>query len=188
MAFTFACPRTLSFRDCKKARLPMGELLEGNIIPLESVVLATGLLCLSPSRHRLAFASSKAHVGQKRGTSRRPWVSCPGFPIKERFEFRFLSEIQFLAEFLDSLVCGPNLNARGLRYRQNDYRRNQGTTVVSHPPLPKWLYCLRQRVLCILAVHRCKNASSSRTTIGQCCAACALCSKLTRTGLSVVKP
>jgi hypothetical protein len=27
---------------------------------------------------------------------------------KERFDFRFFSEFQFLAEFLDSFVFGPN--------------------------------------------------------------------------------
>jgi hypothetical protein len=34
---------------------------------------------------------------------------------KERFDLRFLSEFQFLAEFRDSFVCGLNLHARGLR-------------------------------------------------------------------------
>src|SRR6267142_6704582 len=33
MAFTLAWPRILSFRDCKRARLPMGELLEGKHYP-----------------------------------------------------------------------------------------------------------------------------------------------------------
>src|SRR5215470_20262338 len=33
MAFTFAWPRTLSFRDCKRARLPIRDLLEGNHYP-----------------------------------------------------------------------------------------------------------------------------------------------------------
>src|SRR6266568_5782678 len=47
MAFTFAWPRTLSFRDCKRARLPIGELLKGNIIPLGGFVGRTGLLVKS---------------------------------------------------------------------------------------------------------------------------------------------
>src|SRR6266513_2490560 len=37
MTFTFAWPRTLSFRDCKRARLPMRDLLEGKPYPTWSV-------------------------------------------------------------------------------------------------------------------------------------------------------
>src|SRR4030095_1768893 len=34
MVFTLAWPRILSFSDCRRARLPIGELLRGNIILL----------------------------------------------------------------------------------------------------------------------------------------------------------
>ena len=119
--------------------------------------------------HRLAFASSEAHVGQKRGTSRLSRVFLPGFPTNsvsgfgrggravrrpqrhvfdelsmfpknrsqfanEGFDFRFLSEFQFLAEFRDSFVWGLNLHARGFLWLEATAKRLSS-------PIQEPLYC-----------------------------------------------